>query len=146
MTSKQWEKGVTLPLRTFGPVTLTDIVRYQGASGDMNPMHHDDALARSAGYPEAFGVGMLNAGYLATFCTDLFGTETVRRFRTRFKGLVWRGEVLHAAGQVRELHTRGDLTDVEIDFTLTTQDGRLVVEGDAEFAIPSEIAVTAGKD
>jgi acyl dehydratase len=137
---------MTLPLRTFGPVTLTDIVRYQGASGDMNPMHHDDAIARSVGYPEAFGVGMLNAGYLATFCTDLFGTETVRRFRTRFKGLVWRGEVLQAAGQVREVYRRGDGTHVEIDLTLTTQDGRLVVEGDAEFGLPSENAWTAGKD
>jgi acyl dehydratase len=137
---------MTLPVRTFGPVTLTDIVRYQGASGDMNPMHHDDVLARSAGYPEAFGVGMLNAGYLATFCTDLFGTETVRRFRTRFKGLVWRGDVLHAAGQVREVYGRGDRTHVEIDLTLTTEDGRLVVEGDAEFVLPSDLAVTPGKD
>jgi acyl dehydratase len=138
MTSGGWQKGMTLPGRTFGPVTLTDIVRYQGASGDMNPMHHDDAIARSAGYPEAFGVGMLNAGYLATFCTDVFGTETVRRFRTRFKGLVWRGQVLHAAGQVRDVHRGDDGICVEIDFDLSTEDGRVVVEGDAEFALPSD--------
>ena len=92
VTVTQWTAGTDLPARVFGPVTLTDFVRYQGASGDMNPMHHDDEIARSAGYPEAFGVGMLNAGYLATFCTDLFGTETVRRFMTRFRGLVWRGD------------------------------------------------------
>jgi acyl dehydratase len=91
MTLPDLAPGLELPSRTFGPVTMTDIVRYQGASGDMNPMHHDDALARTAGYPEAFGVGMLNAGYLATYCTDMFGTDTVRRFRTRFRGLVWRG-------------------------------------------------------
>ena len=138
MISGPWEKGMTLPGRTFGPVTLTDIVRYQGASGDMNPMHHDDAMARSAGYPEAFGVGMLNAGYLASFCTDLFGTETVRRFRTRFKGLVWRGEVLHADGWVRNVVGQGDGAYLEVDLTLTTGDGRVVVEGDAEFALPAE--------
>ncbi|WP_419469377.1 MaoC/PaaZ C-terminal domain-containing protein [Candidatus Frankia alpina] len=56
-----------LPERWFGPLTMTDIVRYQGASGDLNPMHHDDELARGAGYPQAFGVGMLGAGYLATW-------------------------------------------------------------------------------
>jgi hypothetical protein len=72
----------------------------------MKPMHHDDAVARSAGYPEVFGVGMLNAGYLATYCTDVFGTETVRKFRTRFKGLVWRGETLEAAGRVTGVHDR----------------------------------------
>ena len=140
MTTGGWEKGMTLPDRTFGPVTLTDIVRYQGASGDMNPMHHDDTIARSAGYPEAFGVGMLNAGYLATYCTDLFGTDSVRRFRTRFKGLVWRGQVLHATGQVRDVHRRDDGVQVTIGFDLTTEDGRVVVEGDAEFALPSDAA------
>jgi acyl dehydratase len=136
MSNVQWEKGVDLPGRTFGPVTMTDIVRYQGASGDMNPMHHDDAVARSAGYPEAFGVGMLNAGYLATYCTDLLGTDTVRRFRTRFKGLVWRGDTLEAAGHVREARPDGDGLHIEVDLTLTTADGRVVVEGDAEFVVP----------
>jgi acyl dehydratase len=118
-------------------VTLTDFVRYQGASGDMNPMHHDDALARSAGYPEAFGVGMLNAGYLATYCTDLFGTETVRKFRTRFKGLVWRGETLEAAGRVTDVNgSGGGQQRVSVELTLTTSAGRVVVEGSAEFELP----------
>jgi acyl dehydratase len=117
-------------------VTLTDFVRYQGASGDMNPMHHDDALARSAGYPEAFGVGMLNAGYLATYCTDVFGTETVRKFRTRFKGLVWRGETLEAVGRVADVNgSAGGRQRVCVDLTLTTSAGRVVVEGSAEFEI-----------
>ena len=72
---------------------MTDIVQYQGASGDLNPMHHDDPLARSVGYPAAFSVGMLGAGYLATFCTDVYGPENARRFRTRFREVVYRGEV-----------------------------------------------------
>jgi acyl dehydratase len=135
-----------LPSRTFGPVTRTDIVRYQGASGDMNPMHHDDAIARSVGYPEAFGVGMLNAGYLATFCTDLFGTETVRRFRTRFRGLVWRGETLSANGQISDVCLRDGQRHVCVDLTLTTDDGRVVVEGSAEFALPPELSVATGDD
>jgi hypothetical protein len=49
------------------------------ATVNFNPMHHDDELAPSA-------------GYLATYCTDIFGIETVRRFRTRFRELVWRGD------------------------------------------------------
>ena len=133
-----WAPGLELPKRVFGPVTLTDFVRYQGASGDMNPMHHDDALARSAGYPEAFGVGMLNAGYLATYCTDLFGTETVRRFRTRFRGLVWRGETLEATGQVSDVEAVDGPTRVSVDLSLTTGEGRVVVDGSAEFELPAE--------
>jgi acyl dehydratase len=138
VTSRDWTPGSELPSRTFGPVTLTDFVRYQGASGDMNPMHHDDALARSAGYPEAFGVGMLNAGYLATYCTDLFGTETVRRFRTRFRDLVWRGEKLEAAGHIKHVEVADGCARVCVDLTLSTEEGRVVVDGSAEFEMPAE--------
>ena len=127
--------GEELTPRTFGPVTLTDIVRYQGASGDMNPMHHDDQIARSVGYREAFSVGMLSAGYLATYCTDLFGTETVRRFRTRFKGLVWRGETILATGRVVEIHQTPEGEQIVLDLLLTTGEGREVVEGSAEFQL-----------
>jgi len=137
VNATRWEPGAKLPERVFGPITLTDFVRYQGASGDMNPMHHDDAIAKSVGYPEAFGVGMLNAGYLATYCTDLFGTETVRRFRTRFRSLVWRGETLVATGQVQDVRQEGDFDRVTVELTLATHEARVVVEGLAEFELPA---------
>ncbi|MCD4533009.1 hypothetical protein LRP67_02795 [Nocardioides sp. cx-169] len=127
--------GAVLPERAFGPVTMTDIVRYQGASGDLNPMHHDDELARSAGYPEAFGVGMLGAGWLAAYCTEQFGEETVRRFRTRFLRIVYRGDVLHAGGEVvREFEEAGERR-VELRLRITRGDGEVVIEGSAEFAV-----------
>jgi hypothetical protein len=72
LNAAQIAVGSELPPRSFGPQTMTDVVAYQGASGDLNPMHHDDDLARSAGYPAAFSVEMLGAGYLATLCTDQF--------------------------------------------------------------------------
>ena len=53
-----------------GPLTRTDFVRYQGASGDMNPLHHDETFARAAGYDAPVAVGMLNAGLLGTYATD----------------------------------------------------------------------------
>jgi acyl dehydratase len=115
---------------------MTDIVRYQGASGDMNPMHHDDELARSAGYREAFSVGMLSAGYLATACTDMYGTATVRRFRTRFRDLVWRGDVLIAKGAVaREVEGAGE-RKVALDLIAVTDAGAVAIEGYAEFTVP----------
>ena len=44
--------------RELGSLTRTDFVRYQGASGDMNPIHHDEPFARAAGYPAPLAVGM----------------------------------------------------------------------------------------
>ncbi len=119
--------GEALPSRTFGPISMTDIVRYQGASGDFNPMHHDDDLARSVGYPAAFSVGMLGAGYLATYCVDLFGVEAVRRLRTSFRGLVFRGETLTARGWCTSTGSGRELRLV-----LENGAGRTVIEADAD--------------
>jgi acyl dehydratase len=121
--------GEALPSRTFGPISITDIVRYQGASGDFNPMHHDDELARSAGYPAAFSVGMLGAGYLATYCVDLFGVESVRRLRTSFRGLVFRGETLTACGWLTTTPSGRQLRLV-----LENMGGVVVLDAEAELA------------
>jgi acyl dehydratase len=97
-------------------------------------MHHDDEFARSAGYPAAFSVGMLGAGYLATTCVDVFGTESVRRFRTRFRELVWRGETLTATARTTgEIVVDGE-ERITVDLALTTDRGSVAITGDAEFA------------
>ena len=64
--------------REFPPMSRTDIVIYQGASGDYNPIHHDDEFAQKGGYPTAFGVGMYQAGITATYAVDQFSPEQVR--------------------------------------------------------------------
>ena len=112
----EMKPGARLPERVFGPVTLTDIVRYQGASGDLNPIHHDDEFARAAGFPAAIGVGMLGAGWLAAYCTEHLGEENVRRFRTRFSSVVYRGDRLTASAEVVRLfdqdrEARAELAD-----------------------------------
>jgi len=132
----RYQLGAQLPARTFGPVTMTDVVRYQGASGDMNPMHHDDELARAAGYPAAFGVGMLGAGFLATTCCEHYGLDTVRRIRTRFRGLVWRGDTLTTTVTVTGLRVEAGEERVELELSLRSDDGAVVTEGSAEFALP----------
>jgi len=129
------EVGQVLPEQSFGPVSMTDIVRYQGASGDLIPLHHDDEFARAAGFPAAFSVGMLSAGWLASVVTDRFGETAVRRFGTRFTGIVYRGDVLTASGEVVGLTTDGESV-AELGLRLRNQDGRVVVEGRAEVAVP----------
>ena len=82
------------------PLTITDFVRYQGASGDMNPVHHDTEFAQRAGFPTPFAVGMRQAGVLATFMTDRFGASAVRRFKVQWKEQAWPGDVLTYAATV----------------------------------------------
>jgi acyl dehydratase len=123
--------GDALPERTFGPLTRTDFVRYQGASGDFNPIHHDEGFAQSAGFPTVFSVGMLQAGLLATYCTDQFGPENVRRFKVQFREQVWPDDVLTCTGTVAAVRDGA----VDLELTVTRQTGGVAVKGEATFAL-----------
>ena len=123
--------GDRLPSRTFGPVTMNQIVRYQGASGDFNPIHHDPEYARSAGYPGPFAVGMLQAGFLATYVTDIFGPERVRWIDFQFREQVWPGDVLQAEGSVDGVAG----SSLTVSFTLARQGGGIAVRGRARFSV-----------
>jgi acyl dehydratase len=50
--------------RTFGPVSQTDIVRFAGAGGDFNPLHHDREFAGAAGFERPIAMGQFTAGLL----------------------------------------------------------------------------------
>lgn len=76
------------------PLTLTDFVRYQGASGDFNPIHHDPAVAATGGFDRPFAVGMLAAGVAANLLSERHGTGAVHRLRVRWSAQAWPGDAL----------------------------------------------------
>lgn len=135
MTSFVPAPGAALPSRQFGPVTRTDFVRYQGASGDMNPIHHDEGFARSAGFPTVFSVGMFQAGLLATYCTDVLGPDRVRRFAVQFREQVWPDDVLTCSGVVVGIRDGDDGQLADVELTVTRQTGGVAIRGEATFAV-----------
>jgi acyl dehydratase len=134
--------GTALPERHFGPQTRTDIVRYQGASGDFNPIHHDDEFARSAGLPGVISVGMLQAGYLGTYCVELFGPESVRRLSVRFADQVWPGDKLVCRGVVSAVTPTEDGHSAKIDLTIGRTDGGVAVWASATVVVgPDDVSL-----
>jgi acyl dehydratase len=125
--------GVIAPPREFGPLTRQMFVRYAGASGDFNPMHYDDELARSAGYPSVFAQGMFTAALLAGFATDWLGAGRVRRFGVRFRDQVWPGDVLTCSATVTAVSADHDCDRVSLELAATRQTGGVAVTGTAEF-------------
>ena len=66
--------GDSLPILKKGPVSLTDLVKYSGASGDFNPLHTVPEYARArAGLPDVIAHGMLNMAYAGQLITDWMG-------------------------------------------------------------------------
>ena len=80
-------------------LTRTDLVMYAGASGDFNPMHHDEVAAQEAGLPSVFGHGMFTAGLLATAVTNYVGIGNLTSYRVRFTKQTWPGETLQHDGR-----------------------------------------------
>ncbi len=121
------------PPLVVGPITMTDIVRYQGASGDMNPIHHDEAFARHAGFPSPLALGMMQAGMLATWATDWLGADRIRRFRVRFVEQVWPGDILTSSGTVAREYEEDGEQRVDVELVCRRQTGGVAVLGWATF-------------
>jgi acyl dehydratase len=122
--------------RQFGPLTRTDFVKYQGASGDFHPLHHDEPYALAAGFPSVFSVGMLQAGLLATYAIDWLGAANIRRYTLRFQEQCWPGDVLTCRGVVTDVRADSDGHRVTVELTCTRQTGGVAIAATAEFALP----------
>jgi acyl dehydratase len=112
----------------FAPLTRTDFVRYAGASGDFNPLHHDHEFATRAGLHDVMGHGMLSAGMLASAVTAWFGAGSVLSYTVRFRAPVWPGDVLTARCAVRNGTGEGTAA---LELTLARAPDDVVVSGTA---------------
>jgi acyl dehydratase len=118
-------------------LTRTDLVVYAGASGDFNPMHHDEVKAKEAGLPSVFGHGMFSAGLLGTAITNYVGIGNLRRYRVRFTRQTWPGEVLTSRVVVTGKRKEDGANLVDLECSLANADGEVKVSGDAVAELPS---------
>jgi acyl dehydratase len=59
--------------------------RYADASGDQNPIHQDEAFAKSVGLPDVIAHGMLTMGLVGQFVSDWAGgSANVKEYSARF--------------------------------------------------------------
>jgi acyl dehydratase len=124
------EVGSEAPERRH-TLTRTDLVKYAGASGDFNPMHHDEILATAAGMPSVFGHGMFSMGFLCSALTDWAGPGRVVKVGARFSKQTWPGETLVTHVVVTGKREEGGRRLVDVDCTLANTDGERKVVGSA---------------
>jgi acyl dehydratase len=123
-------EGDEAPVRTL-VLDRTDLVVYAGASGDYNPMHHDEVKAKQAGQPSVFGHGMFSMGFLGSAITDYVGIGHVRRFQVRFAKQTWPDEKLSTKIVVTGKRTEGPDHLVDLDVRLLNDVGEEKVVGEA---------------
>ncbi|GAA5051890.1 fused (3R)-hydroxyacyl-ACP dehydratase subunits HadA/HadB [Nocardia callitridis] len=75
--------GLELPIRQ-ARITRGDLVNYSGTSGDGNPIHWDEHVAKLAGLPDVIAQGMLTMGLGAGFVSSWSGDPgAVTRYGVR---------------------------------------------------------------
>jgi acyl dehydratase len=75
--------GEEIERRTFR-VTREDLVAYAVASGDHNPIHQDEEVARSVGLPGVIAHGMYTLALAARFLEEWAGPGRVATFGAKF--------------------------------------------------------------
>jgi acyl dehydratase len=131
------EAGQALPPFVVENLSRTDLVRYAGASGDFNPIHHDEGFAKAAGNPTVFGHGMLTAGFVARCITDAVGVEGLRRFKVRFATRVWPGDTITCAGTITRKYEAEGERRVDGEVQAGNQKGEIAVTGFFTASLPS---------
>jgi acyl dehydratase len=133
--SRQTKEGDEIPAFVVQNLTRTDLVRYAGASGDFNPIHHDEEFARMAGNPTVFGHGMLTAGFVAKCITDYVGVDKLRRYKVRFATRVWPGDTITCKGKVTRAYDEAGERRIEGEVVALNQKGEVAVTGSFTAAV-----------
>jgi acyl dehydratase len=112
-------------------------VQYAGASGDFNPMHHDEIAAKESGLPSVFGHGMFTAGILAKALTDYVGVGNLRNYKIRFTKQTWPGETLTTHVTVARKYEEGPEHRVDLECSVTNEAGEAKLTGVAVASLPA---------
>jgi peroxisomal enoyl-CoA hydratase 2 len=138
-----WEDiavGEALPEVRLDQVTRTDFVRYAGASGDFNPIHHDQIFAEASGNPTVFAMGMFTAGVLSRVITGFVGRPNVRRYAVRFATRVWPGDDVICTGKVTQKFEADGEARIAGEVTAVNQKGQMLVSGTFVAALPRRVS------
>jgi acyl dehydratase len=77
------EIGAELAPKTFN-INRKLLIDYANASGDQNPIHQDEAFAKSVGLPDVIAHGMLTMALAGKYLSDISGSQSVIEFSAKF--------------------------------------------------------------
>ena len=132
------EAGAEIAARQF-QVTRADLVRYAGASGDFNPIHWNERVAKSVGLPDVIAHGMFTMALAGRFLTEWAGDPAaVTEYGVRFSAPVVvpdddKGATLEVSGVVTG---KLDGNKVTVDVTARSGDTKVLTRAHATVRLP----------
>lgn len=122
---------------TKPPITRLQIARFAGASGDFNPSHVDEDIARDiGGMGGVFAHGMIGMGFLGQLLTDFLWDRPLRMFSTRATLIVRPGDSLTCRARVTRKWVEDEDNLVEFEVEAVNQRNEVTHTGKAEAVLP----------
>lgn len=113
-----------------------DVYLFAGITGDLNPAHMDAVSAAEGMFKQRIAHGMLSGSFISTVIgMQLPGPGSIYVGQTlSFRAPVFFGDTLTAKAEVTE--KLGERKWVKLKTTVTNQDGKLVIDGEATVIPP----------
>ncbi len=118
--------------------TLEDIQLFAKVSGDVNPVHLDDAFAKTTPFGQIIAHGMYTGALVsAALALELPGPGTIYMGQDiKFKAPVFVGDTIKVTLEVEKI--REDKAIVTLKCICTNQAGKVVAQGTATVMAPKE--------
>ena len=126
------------------------LVKWAGASGDLNPLHYDIPFAETQGVGKPIVHGALKRQWLVQLMTDWAGEEgNLKKFSCSYRAMDWPramktmsepqdGETWLCKGKVTQKYTEGNEHLVACDIWIENGKGEVTTPGTATVVLPSK--------
>ena len=127
--------------KIMGTITLNWLKDYARVSGDHNPIHQDEKIAKAMGLPGVIAHGMLISGLLHSRALEaLYEVKNLRGFEikgssTRFRAMTLLGDEISVGGQWQLVSN----TEVKLDLAAKNLKGESLVTGTFKLIRPEPV-------
>lgn len=135
MQARAIDSQTAIEFVKYPAITREQLRLYAEASGDNNPIHLDDEVAKKFGLPGIIAHGMLVAGLMADRAEKFIEEDSqlkdfqIKLFQTRFKAMVHLGDVLSIGGAIKQ----SSPDEIALDLQVKNQKGEITTIGTAKF-------------
>lgn len=118
-----------VPFKAVGTITIEWLKEFARVSGDHNPIHQDEAVAKAMGLPGVIAHGMLTASLLHSRANEaILDYRNLRGFRigaseTRFRAMTFLGDAISVGGQWQVIGAN----EIRLDLQARNQKGETTV-------------------
>lgn len=129
--------GTKIEPMAFAPISREQLKTYAQASGDDNPIHLDEEVAKESGLPGVIAHGMVIAAQIAErsrkFVEDEIALDGwgVKAMSFRFRAMVLVGDVITVSAAIKQSTPQ----DLILDLQAKNQRGDVVATGVSKYGL-----------